>query len=86
MQGPYLRSYGVATNVNFVLYGTSGKAFQTGASFASADVKIMKDNGAEANSATGFADEGQGYSLPVSSSEMTAQRIVIYVVDQGTKI
>ena len=86
MQGPYLRAYGVATNVNFVLYGTSGKAFQTGAAFASADVKIMKDNGAEANSATGFADEGQGYSLPVSSSEMTASRVVIYVVDQSTKI
>ena len=86
MQGPYLRKYGVASNVNFVLYGTSGKAFQTGASFASGDIKIMVDNGAEANSATGFADEGQGYSLPVTSSELTGQKIVIYAVDQGTKI
>ena len=86
MQGPYLRKYGVASNVNFVLYGTSGKAFQTGASYAAGDIKIMVDNGAEANSATGFADEGQGYSLPVTSSELTGQRIVVYAVDQGTKI
>ncbi|KKL04688.1 hypothetical protein LCGC14_2613550, partial [marine sediment metagenome] len=71
-----LRKYGAATNVNFVLYGTSGKAFQAGAAFASGDIKIMVDNGAEANSATGFADEGQGYSLPVTSSEMTAKRVV----------
>ena len=86
MQGPYLRKYGVASNVNFVLYGTSGKAFQTGASYVAGDIKVMVDNGAEANSATGFADEGQGYSLPVTSSELTGQRIVIYAVDQGTKV
>ena len=86
MQGPYLRKYGVSTKVDFVLYGTCGKAFKAYASFASGDVKVMIDEAAEVNAATGFTDEGQGYSQPCSSSEMTGKRIVYYIVDQSTKV
>ena len=82
MQGPFLRKYGVETTINFQLYETDGASFQTGAAHAAGDSKIMKDEGAEANTTNGFTDEGTGYSLVLSSTEMEAARIVVYVADQ----
>jgi len=81
----HLRKYGVETTIPFVLFETDGVNFKADASHASGDTKIMKDEGGEANTANGFADEGQGYSITLSETEMQAARIVIYVVDQGTK-
>jgi hypothetical protein len=85
MNSPFLRKYGVQTTINFVLYETDGIDLKVDAVHASGDTKIMKDEGTEANTANGFTDEGQGYSLVLSSTEMQAARIVIYIVDQGTK-
>lgn len=85
MQGPYLRKYGVETTVDFVLFETDGVDFRTDAAHASGDTTIMKDEGAEANTSNGFTDEGQGYSIVLTATEMEAARIVVYVVDQGTK-
>ena len=87
MQSVHLRKYGEATNINFELYEIDGVDFRVDAVSASGDIKIMKDNGAEANTATTtFTDEGTGYSQPLSATEMQAARIVLYVVDQtGTK-
>ena len=85
MHGPYLRKYGAATTLNFQLFETDGVSFKTDAAHASGDTKIMKDEGAEANTSNGFTDEGQGYSIVLTAAEMTAARIVIYVVDQDTK-
>lgn len=85
MQGPYLRKYGAATTANFALFETDGVDFKVDAVHASGDTTIMKDEGAEANTTNGFVDEGQGYSIALTATEMEAARIVVYVVDQGTK-
>jgi hypothetical protein len=86
MQGPYLRKYGVETTIPFVLFETDGINFKTDAAHAAGDTKIMKDEGAEANTANAFVDEGQGYSITLSATEMEAARIVVYVADQSTKV
>ncbi len=82
MQGPFLRKYGVETTVDFQLYETDGASFKVDASHASGDSVIMKDEGAEANTDNSFTDEGTGYSIVVTATEMEAARIVIYVADQ----
>lgn len=81
----YMRKYGTATTINFALWATDGTALKTDAAYASGDVKIMKDEGAEGNTSSGFTDEGQGYSQPLTATEMEAARVTLYVVDQGTK-
>lgn len=78
----FLRTYGQATTINFALYATDGSALVTNAVYASGDVKIMKDDGTPANVASGFVDEGQTYSQPLSAAEMSAGRIVLEFVDQ----
>jgi len=85
MQGVHLRKYGVQTTLNFELYETDGVDFKTDAAHAAGDTKIMKDDGAEANTTNGFTDEGQGYSIVLTATEMEAERIVVYIADQGTK-
>jgi len=86
-QGVHLRKYGAATNINFDLYEVDGVNLRTDAVSAAGDGKIMKDNGAEANTATTtFVDEGQGYSQALSATEMQAARIVLYFVDSATKV
>jgi len=82
MQGPYLRKYGEAAALDFVLYATDGASLKTDAVHASGDTKVMKDEGAEANTSNAFVDEGQGYSLALTATEMQAARVVVYVVDQ----
>jgi hypothetical protein len=84
MQGLFLRKYGLETKINLDLYETDGSDFKTGAVNASGDTKIMKDEGAEANTVNGFISEGQGYSITLTASEMQAGRVKIYVVDQTT--
>lgn len=80
-----LRKYGVQTTITFELYETDGTDLKSDAVHALGDTKIMKDEGAEANTSNGFTDEGQGYSIVLTATEMQAARIVVYVVDQATK-
>jgi len=82
----HLRKYGEATTLDFVLFETDGIDLKVDAVHASGDTKIMKDEEAEANTTNGFADEGQGYSLALTAAELQAARIVVYVVDQATKV
>lgn len=82
MQGPFLRKYGVEAVINFQLYETDGASFKVDAVHAAGDSVIMKDEGAEANTANAFVDEGTGYSLTLSAAELTAARVVVYVADQ----
>ena len=82
MQGPFLRKYGVETTVDFQLYETDGASFKTDAVHVAGDTNIMKDEGPEGQTDNGFTDEGQGYSIVLSATEMQAKRIVVYVVDQ----
>lgn len=80
----YTRAYNTATTIDFVLYKLDGTALKTDATSATGDVKIMKDEGAEANTTQdAFTDEGQGYSLTLTATETSAARIVIYIVDQS---
>lgn len=86
-QGPYLRKYGVQTTINFQLFEADGVDFRVDAAHATGDTVIMKDEGAEANTSNGFTDEGTGYSIVLTATEMQAARIVVYVVDQtATKV
>lgn len=85
-KGPFLRKYGVQTTLNFDLFEVDGVNFRLDAVHATADTKIMKDEGAEANTTNGFTDEGQGYSIVLTATEMQAARIKVYIVDAATKV
>lgn len=78
----YLRKYGVAATIDFALYELDGTDLVTTAAYAAGDVKIMKDEGAEANTTNSFTDEGTGYSIVLTATEMQAARIVLYLIDQ----
>lgn len=82
MNGVYLRKYGVAATIDFQLYTPDGVDFKSDAAHAAGDTKIMKDEAAEGNTTNGFTDEGQGYSIVLTATEMQAARVVVYVVDQ----
>jgi hypothetical protein len=85
MASHYLRKYGVAATIPFELYKLDGTGLKADAASATTDIQIMKDEGAEGNTtADAFVDEGQGYSLALTNTEMTAARIVIYIVDKSS--
>lgn len=84
-QGPFLRKYGVEAKINFALFEVDGVDLRIDAVDAGTDCSIMKDEGDEATCTNDFVDEGKGYSLTLTSTEMEAARIVIYVVDSATK-
>ena len=87
MHGAILRKYGAATTFDLHLVKPDGVDFETAATFVAGDLKIMKDEGAEANTANLPSDEGVGYSLVLTASEMQAARLVVYLVDQtATKV
>lgn len=86
MQGIHLRKYGVEAKIPFVLYGIDGIDLRVDAADGGSDCSIMKDEGAEATCTNDFVDEGKGYSITLSSTEMQAARIVVYVVDSATKV
>ncbi|MGE0456411.1 MAG: hypothetical protein AB7I13_00315 [Vicinamibacterales bacterium] len=81
-----LAPYGVAFTLNFSLRAVDGTGLKVDAAHASGDTKVMKDEGAEANTTNGFTDEGQGYAIALTATEMQAARVTVYVVDQGNKV
>jgi hypothetical protein len=86
MQGPYLRKYGVQTTINFTLFEVDGVDFRVDAVDAGSDCSIMKDEGAENTCTNDFVDEGTGYSLVLTATEMQAARIIVYIKDSATKV
>ena len=87
MAGPYLRKYGEAATIDFELFEVDGVDFRVDAVHAAGDTVIMRDEGAEANTTNGFTDEGNGYSIVLDATEMSAARIVVYIIDQtATKV
>lgn len=74
--------YGQAKTVDFCLYKLDGSDLRSDASFASGDCKVMLDEAAETNCANSITDEGQCYSLVLSTSEMTAARTTVIIKDQ----
>lgn len=85
MANLYKRKYGVAATLDFELYATDGTELKVDAVHASGDTTISKDEGDFASTTNGFVDEGVTYSITLTSTEMQAARIVVAVVDQGTK-
>ena len=82
-----LRKYGETTTINFTIKEVDNVDFRVDAAHGAGDSAIMKDEGAEANTTNGFADEGTGYSIVLTATEMEAARIMLYLVDQsGTKV
>ncbi|KKL14612.1 hypothetical protein LCGC14_2513900 [marine sediment metagenome] len=82
----FLRKYGAQTTVHFVLYEIDGVDLRVDAVDAGADCTIMKDEGAEATCVSDFADEGKGYSLVITATEMEAAEIMVYIVDSAAKV
>ena len=78
-----LRKYGVSATVKFPLITRDAPDLKAGATFAAGDVKIIKDEGASANTTNLPADEGNGdYSLVITATEMQAARVSIMIADQ----
>jgi hypothetical protein len=86
MADHYLRKYGTANTIDFELYAVTCTipSLKVDAASTANDIKIMKDEGNEANATNLFTDEGQGYSLALTTGECTAARIVVYINDATT--
>lgn len=82
MDGVILRKYGEATTINFELFEVDGVDFRVDAVHATGDTVIMKDEGAEANTTNAFTDEGTGYSLALSATEMQSARKHLEVAER----
>ncbi len=82
----FLRKYGVQTTIHFVLYEVDGVDLRVDAADGGTDCSMMKDEGAEATCDNDFADEGKGYSLVLTATEMEAAEIMVYIVDSATKL
>lgn len=82
-----LRKYGAATTILFPLIDRGALDFEsTPVTHASGDTQISKNEAAFGNTSNAFAHEGNGiYSLALTSTEMEAARIVVTVIDQGSK-
>ena len=78
------RKYGVATTINFALFGLGVVDFVATSTIAAGDLTISKDEGAFGNTATTtFVNETGGfYSQAFTAAEMSAKRILIKIVDQ----
>ena len=80
------RQYGVATTIDFVLFEVNGVDLRVDAVDGGADCSIMKDEGPQVTCTNDFVDEGSGYSLALTATEMEAARIVVFIVDTATKV
>lgn len=83
-----LRKYNVAATILFTLIVEGSQDFFTGAAPVAGDVKIVKDEGASANTTNLPVHEGNGiWSLLLTATEMQAARIAITIIDAtATKI
>jgi len=79
-----LRKYAAAATVLFPLITRNTADLKAGATFAAGDVKIIKDEGAAANTTNLPVDETNGwYSLALTATELTAARVAVSIVDQS---
>jgi hypothetical protein len=86
MQGIHLRKYGVQAVINFELYEVDGVDLRTDAVDGGTDCNIMKDQGVETTCVNDFVDEGSGYSITLTATEMEAAQITLYIIDSATKV
>lgn len=81
IHGPFLRPHGQEATIDFVLYDSSG-SFVTTAVGAIGDTKIAQSEAPLVNTTNFFVENGTGYALVLTPTEMTTARGAIYVVDQ----
>lgn len=86
MQGIHLRKYGVEAKIPFVLYEVDGVDLRVDASDGGTDCALTKDEGAETTCDNDLVDEGSGYSITLTATEMEAARISVYIIDSATKV
>jgi len=91
MNGAILRKYGelltTAKAITFSLFEVDGIDLRVDATFATGDVTISKDGGAETNTTNLPVDEGKGYSLILTLAELQCSQARVSIVDQtGTKV
>jgi hypothetical protein len=82
----FLRKYGEAATITFGLRDTDGVLLKSDAVYAAGDITISKDEGVDTNTTNGFVDEGKGYSLTLTATEMQAARVQGYIEDQTTPV
>jgi hypothetical protein len=87
----FLRKYGelltTTKAITFSLFEVDGIDLRVDATFATGDVTISKDGGAEVNTTNLPVDEGKGYSIILTLAELTASQVRISIVDQtATKV
>ena len=81
----YLRKYGVQTILNFVLYEVDGVDLRIDAADAGADCTLRKDQGADTTNVNDFVDEGIGYSITLTGTEMEFAEGLVHIIDSATK-
>ena len=81
----YLRKYGVQTILNFVLYEVDGVDLRVDAVDAGADCTLRKDQGADTTNVNDFVDEGIGYSITLTNTEMEFAEGLVHIIDSATK-
>lgn len=82
----FLRKYGVETILNFYLFEADGVNFRVDAVDGGSDCNIRKDQGADATCVNDFVDEGIGYSLTVTATEMEGAELTLPIIDSVTKV
>lgn len=80
----FLRKYAEATTFEFGLRDTEGVLPVSSAAYASGDVTIGKDGGAETNVDSGFSSTGKVHIQPLTATEMTMKQIQGNIEDQGS--
>ncbi len=81
-----LAEYGRAKTINFHLVEVDGVDFRIDAADGGTDCSISKDEGADTTCTNDFVDEGIGYSLALTATELQAARINGHLVDSATKV
>ena len=76
-----LRKYGTSAFVDFSLFDPTGANLLTSASFQYGDLIIKKDNSTETSAVFLPQDDGSGYYLNLSASELTCKRLKIFIQD-----
>jgi len=91
MSQVHLRKYNVllttAKAITFSLFEVDGIDLRVDATFATGDVTISIDGGAEQNTTNLPVDEGKGYSLILTATELSSSQVRVSIVDQtATKV
>lgn len=85
-QEVYQRKYATEAKINFALWETDGTDLKVDAADGGSDCNIIKDEGTETTCTNDFVDEGNTYSITLSSTEMTAARVSVCIIDSATKV